>query len=92
MLDLTSRHGVCFLWFFFSTFLSSQLPVNPNGHFFEVHSLCVIVVQHISNDSGCFLTIVLFNESDSFVDDCVEDVVVLWIVALAAGKEGADFE
>jgi hypothetical protein len=69
-----------------------ELAVDPDGQFFEAHSLCVVVVEHVGDDPCDFVSVVFLYEGDALVDDWVEDVVVLGVVALVAGQEGGDLQ
>lgn len=69
-----------------------ELAVDPDREFFEGHSLLEIVVDHVGNDPGYFLAIVLADHDDPFLEDFVIDLVSFEVVALTAGQQSGYFK
>ena len=58
---MRSDGGVCFA--------GGKLSVYPNRQVFQVHALCVVVVEHIGHYFGYSFAVVLLHQQHPLVDD-----------------------
>ena len=91
--DFADHHRVDQLfWSILCVSVELELAVDPDRQFFQGHSFLEIVVDHIGYYSCYFLSVVLSDHDDSFLQNFMIDLVSFEIVALAAGQQCGYFK